>query len=89
MHDPTNRAMFFSSTYVLIGDGRNTPFCEAKWINGATPKDIAPNLFKNTKFKRRTIQKELHSDNWVKSLALINNPSLLDEFVTLSMMLWL
>jgi hypothetical protein len=50
---------------------------------------IAPNLFKNTKFKRRTIQKELHSDNWVKSLALINNPSLLDEFVTLSMMLWL
>jgi hypothetical protein len=62
---------------VIIGNGRNTPFSEAKWINGVAPKDIAPNLFKSTRFKRKIVQKELQNDNWVRSLPMINNHNLL------------
>jgi hypothetical protein len=46
IQDPIDRALFFSSTFIQIGDDQNTPFWEAKWVNAATPKDIAPNLFK-------------------------------------------
>jgi hypothetical protein len=34
MHDPVDRALFFSSTYIIIGNGENTPFWEAKWLIG-------------------------------------------------------
>jgi hypothetical protein len=26
VHDPIDRALFFSSTYIIIGNGKNTPF---------------------------------------------------------------
>jgi hypothetical protein len=72
---------------VIIGIGRNTPFWEAKWINGVAPKDVAPNLFKSTRFKRRIVQKELQNDNWVRSLPMINNHNLLDEYINLALLL--
>jgi hypothetical protein len=37
---------FFCSTTVTIGDGRNTPFWESRWLDGIAPKDLAPELFK-------------------------------------------
>jgi hypothetical protein len=58
--NPTDKHLFFSSTKVLVGDGRNTPFWEARWLNGAAPKDLAPNLYATARFKR-TVQKELQS----------------------------
>jgi hypothetical protein len=85
--DPVDRALFFSSTQVIIGNGRNTPSWEAKWINGVAPRDIAPSLFKSTRFKIRTVQKELQNDNWIKSLPLIDNHCLIDEYVNLALLL--
>jgi hypothetical protein len=51
IQDPTDKAMFFNSTHVQIGDGRNTPFWEARWLLGSAPKDITPNLLKRARFK--------------------------------------
>jgi hypothetical protein len=77
--NPTDKHLFFSSTKVLVGDGRNTPFWEARWLNGAAPKDLAPNLYATARFKR-TVQKELHSLNWIRNLGQVNSPALLEEF---------
>jgi hypothetical protein len=63
MHDHVDRALFFSSTYIVIGDGKNTPFWKAKWLNGAAPKDIAPSLFREARCKRRMVSVELHNLN--------------------------
>jgi hypothetical protein len=30
---------------VSIGDGKVTPFWEARWLMGASPKELAPNLY--------------------------------------------
>jgi hypothetical protein len=62
INDSTNKALFFNSTYINIGDGRNTPFWEAKWLQRPAPKDIAPSLHKKAWFKR-TIYQELNNDN--------------------------
>jgi hypothetical protein len=69
--------------YVQIGDGKVTPFWEAKWLHRAAPLDLAPNLFKTTIYKNITVHCELRNNNWIRSLQNINTPAQLDEFVLL------
>jgi hypothetical protein len=83
VHYSTDRELFFQSTFIHIGNGRSTPFWEAKWLHGAAPKDLAPNLFKSAKFKKRMVHTELRDYNWIKNLKEINSPTLLEEFVLL------
>jgi hypothetical protein len=83
IQDPTDRALFFASTYIHVGDGKNTPTWEAKWLNAAAPKELAPNLFKMARFKKRTVPAELHNNNWIKNLGEINNPVVLEEYILL------
>lgn len=45
IRDKADRELFFKSTYITLGNGKNMPFWEAKWLNGAAPKDLAPNLY--------------------------------------------
>jgi hypothetical protein len=85
--DPIDRSLFFSSTYMQVGDGKITPFWEARWLHETAPKDIAPNLFKAARFKSRSIATELHNSNWIRNIGPINSPSLLNEYVLLFIML--
>lgn len=85
--DPTERELFFSSTTVSIGNGRNTPFWEARWLNGMKPKELAPNLFLVARYKKRSVAKELHNFNWIRNCQRIDNPQLVEEFTMLFMVL--
>jgi hypothetical protein len=87
LQDPTDRELFFSSSYIQIGDGKNTLFWEAKWLHGAAPKDIAPNIYRRTRFKKRLVHTELHNNNWIRSIGLINDSVLLNEYVLLFLMI--
>jgi hypothetical protein len=67
-HDMTDRALFFASTVITVGDGKNTPFWEARSINGVATKELAPNLYKQARFKSRTVHKEFRgTDGRVRS----------------------
>jgi hypothetical protein len=74
---------FFASTVIVIGDGKNTPFWESRWLSGASPKELAPNLYNQARLKHRTIHKELQHFNWIKNVRSIDSEDLLDEFVLL------
>jgi hypothetical protein len=50
-----DRELFFVSTTINIGNEKNTSFWEAKWLQGSTPKEIAPSLFKRARFKKRSV----------------------------------
>jgi hypothetical protein len=80
---PVDRAMFYNSTYILIGNSRNTPFLEARWLNGAAPKDIAPGLYNSARFKNRCVHTELENHRWIRNIKEVNTPLLLEEFVLL------
>jgi hypothetical protein len=82
-YDKIDSALFFASTVITVGNGKNTPFWEARWLYGVTPKDLAPNLFKQAEFKYTTVQKELSNMNWISNLQQVNIEDLLDEFVLL------
>jgi hypothetical protein len=77
------RALLFNSTYVIIGNGCSTPFWKARWLFGIAPKDMAPTLFASTRFKRRSMHQELTNSKWIKSIGIINNPSMIEEYVML------
>jgi hypothetical protein len=61
----------------------STPFWEARWLNGVSPKDLAPSLFDQARFKFRTVAKELRNWNWIRNLKQTNTEQLLDEFILL------
>jgi hypothetical protein len=81
--DPTDRALFFSSTYIQVGDGRNTPFWEDKWVNAAAPKDIVSNLYKMARMKNMAVSVELHNHSWIKNLREISSSIMLEEYIML------
>lgn len=85
--DTTDRQLFFASAYVDIGDGKNTPFWEAKWINGASPKELAPTLYNLARYKFRTVHKKLHNRNWIKNLTDIESEEAIQEYVLLHSLL--
>jgi hypothetical protein len=53
--DPLERQLFFISTTIQIENGRNTPFWEARWLQGLAPKDLAPSLYNSARFKTRSV----------------------------------
>lgn len=81
--DDIDHQLFFASTYITIGDGSNTPFWEANWLNGMAPKTLAPHLYKHTRFKYRTVQQELTNHNWITNLQDLDSQTVLDEFALL------
>jgi hypothetical protein len=50
-----DKALFFASTVITVGDGAITPFWDARWLNGVSLKELAPNLYKQARFKFRTV----------------------------------
>jgi hypothetical protein len=69
--DPIARQLFFAFTKIQLGDGKSTPFWEAKWLNGASPKDPTPNLFKIARFKSRLVCTELQNYKWISNLVKV------------------
>jgi hypothetical protein len=54
-------ALLFTSIVIAVGNSMNTPFWEARWLNGAAPKDLAPNIYRQAHYNYRTVHKELQN----------------------------
>jgi hypothetical protein len=70
-------------THINIGNGLNTPFYEAKWLQGVSSKEMAPDLFRQIRYKRRTIYFEMHNYNWIRNIQNIDSSILIHEFLML------
>jgi hypothetical protein len=80
-HDE-DRALFQASTKIKLRNGKKASFWHDKWLNGIALKDQAPNLFKRTHFKSRTVAKELLNKNWIIAVRRISSVELV-EFIKL------
>jgi hypothetical protein len=83
--DPMDRYLFFNSTWIPIGNGKTTPFWEARWLSGQSLKELTPNLYSITRFKRRSVALKMYNDNWIRNLQHVSNPIQLEEFTLLFM----
>jgi len=50
--DRRDKELFAASTVVTVGDGKKARFWHSSWVDSATPKSIAPTLFKKAKRKK-------------------------------------
>jgi hypothetical protein len=54
---------------------------------GAAPKELAPNQYRLTRFKKRNVGVELQNSNWIRNLQDINTSNQMEEFTMLFMAL--
>jgi len=59
----SDRLLFAACTTITLGDGKKAKFWQSGWIQGRRHKDIAPNLYKLSKNKQRTVADALHRNN--------------------------
>jgi hypothetical protein len=62
--------IFYAATTITLGNGRKTPFWHAPWLDGRAPKEIAPNKFDASKYKKWTVAKALHEDSWISNIKI-------------------
>jgi hypothetical protein len=39
----------------MVGNGKDIPFWEGRWLDGKAPKDLALNLFKVARWRKKKI----------------------------------
>jgi len=69
-YNRTDRLLFAAATKITIGNGKKTSFWYGAWSQGQRLKDIAPNLFKISKRKNRSLYVATQNQNWIKDLNL-------------------
>jgi hypothetical protein len=62
--NPMDKQLFFTSTWILVGNGKSTPFWESRWLSGQSPKELSPSPYELARFKKRLVASEMHNDNW-------------------------
>ncbi|WVZ82473.1 hypothetical protein U9M48_029730 [Paspalum notatum var. saurae] len=78
-----DRALFFASTIITIGNGQDTPFWEARWLNGVSPKQFAPELYIKSSRKLYSVNYMLTDNKWLKCIGRIDTMQELDQAITL------
>jgi hypothetical protein len=70
-----------------VGNGNNKKtFWEARWLHGG-PKELAPNLYRLARFRKRSVHVEMKNSNWIRNLQDIDTPNQMEEFTMLFMAL--
>jgi len=83
--DDKDRLLFAACTEITIGNGMRASFWNSGWLRGCRPKDLAPNLFTISSFKKKTVAQALTGSAWITDIRLSNRQTIthLLEFVKL------
>lgn len=72
-----------ASTVVTVGNAKLASFWTSSWIDGRTPKNIAPTLFKKSKKKNIAILKAIRNNRWIAHITRLTTTQEICEYVTL------
>lgn len=81
--DNRDQELFASSTVVTIGDGKTASFWYSSWLDGRTPKSLAPSLFRKAKRKKISVYNGLKENKWISRILPIQTPQEIHEYVEL------
>ena len=81
--DMIDRDLFYASTVVTVGKGDMASFWFSAWLNGESPRNIAPSLFKTAIRKKISVQDALNNNRWVKHVLPIQSVQEIKEYVEL------
>ena len=81
--DEADRHLFASCTTITLGDGQMAGFWESRWLNGESPKEIAPDVHPLAWRKHQTVREALAEGKWMAGLNRISTVAQLVQFVDL------
>jgi hypothetical protein len=79
----TEDALFRACTAITVGIGQGTKFWLDWWINGQSPKDLAPALYRLTRRKNISVAQGCHARKWLTELQQINTGEEINQLVLL------
>jgi hypothetical protein len=53
---------------VSVGNSCKVEFWESAWLDGRSPRDIAPGLYRLAWRKHQSIKEDMHNDNWTRDI---------------------
>jgi hypothetical protein len=59
--------------YVSSGKGDMASFCFSAWLNGESPRNFSPSIFKKAIRKNISVQDALNKNRWVKHVLPIQS----------------
>ena len=68
---PTERALFWASTFTLLGNGLSALLWEDRWIGGRSVRELMPNLYGCIPKRRRTtrtVADGLNGNSWARDI---------------------
>jgi hypothetical protein len=63
-----DKAMFAAATQITLGDGSKAVFWSDRWLSGQIPAEAAPELYKISIRKNRTVKEALENERWLLDL---------------------
>jgi hypothetical protein len=82
-----DRALFDAATKITIGNGQTANFWNDKWLHEMSPKEIAPQLYKISVRKNRTVKEALTDKKWLSDLRFSLDIGHSDELLRLEILL--
>jgi hypothetical protein len=74
-------SLFRAATKVTIGNGETAKFWHDNWYARGPLSQWAPDLYKISSRKNRKVAKELCENNWIRSVASLNSPQQLAQYI--------
>jgi hypothetical protein len=81
--DEYDRHLFNASTIVSVRNGKTASFWNSSWLNGNTPRNIAPTLYKKAKRKQIKVHKAINGDKWIDHITPLSTQQEILEYVEL------
>jgi hypothetical protein len=63
-----DRALLNAATKIILGDGKTARFWSDRWLADQVPAEIAPDIFKISARKKRTVRDALVDNKWIIDL---------------------
>ncbi|KAF8730242.1 hypothetical protein HU200_017220 [Digitaria exilis] len=82
-HTPPELELFRTCTTIVLGDGRRVSFWHDRWLQGKSPKEIAPNIYRLAWRKNERVATTLANGHWKRGLRRMNTTEQINEYVEL------
>ncbi|KAF8694252.1 hypothetical protein HU200_038390 [Digitaria exilis] len=82
-HTPTELELFRTSTIISLGNGQRTRFWHDRWLQGKSPKEIAPDLYKLAWRKNENVAASLTNGQWKRGLRHLSTTEEINQYVEL------
>jgi hypothetical protein len=81
--DAIDKALFRARTVITLGNGEKIKFWSDNWLEGSSPKEIAPSIFRLSKRKSNCLKLDFVKNHWMTLLNPITSVAEIHELVHL------